>query len=57
MVFFVGMTGGAIGPIVTGRIYDTAGTYQIAFLIMLAAGVAGLALALLLRPVTAARKA
>jgi MFS family permease len=50
MLFFIGMTGGAIGPIITGRIFDMTGSYQAAFIIMLAATAVGLTLALFVRP-------
>lgn len=56
MLFFIGMTGGAVGPIITGRLYDTSGTYHTAFLIILAAAFAGMILALFLRPVNKPRK-
>ena len=52
LLFFIGMTGGALGPIITGRIYDVNQSYQLAFVIMLAAAAAGLMLALLLKPVS-----
>jgi MFS family permease len=55
MLFFIGMTGGAIGPIITGRLYDATQTYHIAFMVMLAAGAAGFVLALVLRPVSISR--
>ena len=51
LLFFIGMTGGALGPIITGRIYDVSHSYQNAFVIMLAAAVAALVLAALLRPI------
>jgi len=51
LLFFIGMSGGALGPIITGRIYDVSHSYQTAFMIMLAAAVTGLVLALTLRPV------
>jgi MFS family permease len=49
MLFFIGMSGGAVGPIITGRIFDMTGSYQAAFITMLAATVAGLTLALFVR--------
>ena len=50
LLFFLGMTGGALGPIITGRIYDVSGSYGSAFLIMLAAAVTGVVLSMVLRP-------
>ncbi len=50
MFFFIGMSGGAIGPIITGRIFDATHSYQIAFYILLASVAVGLTLALLVRP-------
>ena len=49
MLFFIGMSGGAIGPIITGRIFDTTGSYQAAFIMVLIATVVGFALALFVR--------
>ncbi len=56
LLFFLGMTGGALGPIITGRIYDVSRSYNSAFIIMLSASVAGLVLALALRPVSSKRR-
>ncbi|MDP3880207.1 MAG: MFS transporter [Dehalococcoidales bacterium] len=50
---FISHIGGAIGPIATARIFDTTGSYQIAFLIILGAGITGLILSTLLRPISA----
>jgi len=43
------MIGGALGPVLAGRIFDITGSYQTAFLISAAASVIALILALLLR--------
>ena len=43
--------GAAIGPFITGYIFDVRGSYQLAFLICAATGVIGLVLATMLRPV------
>ena len=43
-VIFIGSVGGAIGPIVTGRIFDTMSSYQAAFLVLLLLAVTGLTL-------------
>lgn len=52
MVLFLGQIGGAIGPVVTGRIYDVTGSYQLAFLILIAVSVGALILiAMQMRPV------
>jgi len=50
IVFFSGTIGGAIGPILAGYIFDTASSYQLAFLICAAMSVTGTILASLLRP-------
>jgi MFS family permease len=42
--------GGAIGPLVAGRIYDVSGSYQWAFLLCLILCIAGLILCMLLKP-------
>lgn len=42
--------GGAVGPFLAGYIFDVIGNYQVAFLASAAAAVAGLILALLLKP-------
>ena len=41
---FAMMIGGGTGPLMTGRIFDISGSYQIAFLICAATGVIGLTL-------------
>lgn len=42
--------GGAVGPVVAGRIFDVSGSYQIAFLICALVGISGIILAWVLRP-------
>ncbi|MBA7626986.1 L-lactate transporter [subsurface metagenome] len=42
--------GGAVGPLVAGRIFDMLGSYQIAFLICALVGISGIILAWVLRP-------
>jgi len=50
-VFVLGFTaGGAVGPFVTGYIYDVTGSYHNAFLACIAFMVAGFILTVLLRP-------
>jgi len=44
MVLFLGQIGGAIGPVVTGRIFDVAHSYQLAFLMLIAVSVGALIL-------------
>ncbi len=51
MLFFLGQTGGALGPIITGRICDLQQSYHLAFLILIGAAGSALALATLLKPV------
>lgn len=41
IVIFIGSLGGAIGPIITGRIFDATARYQAAFLILLVLAVSG----------------
>jgi MFS family permease len=43
--------GAAVGPFITGYIFDVYGSYQLAFLICAAAGVVGLILSAALRPI------
>jgi len=49
-VFFIDCQGGAIGPVLAGRIFDVTGSYQWAFLICAALSVTSIILTLLLRP-------
>ncbi|MFC1988388.1 MFS transporter [Chloroflexota bacterium] len=54
MVLFLGQIGGAIGPVVTGYIYDVTQSYQLAFLVLLAASVGAFILSIAqIRPVQA----
>ena len=48
---FFGMSGGAVGPLVAGRIFDVAGNYQLAFLLIIGFSAAGFILSLMLKPV------
>ena len=43
-------TGGAIGPIVVGRIFDISNTYYLGFIVCAVLGIIGLILTLMLRP-------
>jgi MFS family permease len=51
ILFFIGMSGGAVGPIVTGRIFDITQSYQIGFVIMLGVAIIGFIIACLIKPV------
>jgi len=50
VAFLSHVIGGALGPVVTGYIFDLTQSYQIAFLICAAFGVAGLILTVAMRP-------
>jgi MFS family permease len=50
VLLFVGQSGGAVGPIIAGRIFDVTKDYQIAFIILMAASIVGLILSLTLKP-------
>jgi len=50
LIWFCGTLGGSIGPWLTGYLFDTTGSYQMAFLILIAFGLMGLALISVLRP-------
>lgn len=52
IVVFSGTTGGAIGPIVAGLMFDTLGSYTRVFWIITMMSCVGLALIVLLRPIT-----
>ncbi len=51
IVIWSGTSVGSISPILTGRIFDITGSYQLAFLILLMMAVIGLILAILIRPI------
>jgi MFS family permease len=50
-VLFLGQMGGAVGPAVTGLIFDVTGSYRLAFMIMLALSVVGFTFSILLKPI------
>ncbi len=43
--------GGAIGPVLAGRIFDITGSYHLAFIVCIAVGVIAVILAILMRPI------
>ena len=47
--------GAAIGPVITGYVFDVTGSYQLAFLVITGVTMAGLLLTLLLKPVAGKR--
>ncbi len=54
MLMVIGQTGGALGPIITGRIFDVTQSYQLAFIILVVVSAVALAIALMLKPVKGA---
>ena len=50
IVAFGYTVGGAVGPILAGRIFDIIGSYQVAFLVCAVLGILGIILASLLKP-------
>ena len=54
IVIFSGTFFGSISPILTGRIFDITGSYQLAFLILLPVAIIGLILSTLVRPISKA---
>jgi MFS family permease len=51
ITIFASTIGGGIGPVVAGRIFDITGSYQIAFMICVAITIAGLIMAISIRPI------
>lgn len=49
-ITFCGTIGGAIGPVMAGRIFDITNSYQLAFLVCAGFGVIGFVMVFLLRP-------
>ncbi len=47
---FIATTGGAIGPVLAGRIFDITSSYQLAFLVCAIVSIVGLMLILLVKP-------
>ncbi|MBC8179431.1 MAG: MFS transporter [Deltaproteobacteria bacterium] len=56
VVLFSGMIGGAIGPLLTGRVFDVTGSYHTAFIFLIGAAIAGLILITFLRPLQGANE-
>jgi len=56
VVTFSGMIGAAVGPVLAGYIFDITDSYQMAFLIMTAASIIGLALVSTLKPIDEERR-
>ena len=56
VVLFSGMIGGAIGPLLTGRVFDVTGSYHTAFIFLIGAAIAGLILITFLRPLAPERQ-
>ena len=50
IVLFFGTAGGAVGPVLAGRIFDVTGGYRLTFLILTLVAVSGFVLMALLRP-------
>ena len=50
LVFFISQMGGAVGSVMTGRIFDLTGSYRVAFLISLVLSITGFGLAKSLKP-------
>jgi MFS family permease len=50
IILFSGTVGGSVGPLIAGRIFDTTGSYQIAFIVLTGMAAIGLALITLLKP-------
>ena len=51
VITFFGTGGGAIGPLIAGRIFDVSASYQPAFLVLIIASIIALMLAISLKPV------
>ena len=53
VVWFSGHLGGAIGPLMAGKVFDMTGSYRIVFMILTGAVAFGLSLILMLKPLQA----
>ncbi len=56
LVYFWGTLGGAVGPVVAGRVFDTQQSYSSAFWLLVGLALIGLLLMLRVRPVPGARQ-
>ncbi len=52
LLVFSGTAGGAIGPFMVGYLFDTSGSYALPFSLMVAAGLSGIGLLSLMRPIS-----
>jgi MFS family permease len=50
IILFSGMIGGSVGPLLAGFIFDSTGSYQIAFILLIGIAAIGLALITSLKP-------
>jgi MFS family permease len=55
IVLFCGTLGGALGPWMAGALFDSSGSYSVAFLVLAGVALLGIALLLMLRPVRVGR--
>jgi len=55
-VLFFGTIGGAIGPILTGYIFDITGAYRVAFIVLILFAIIGSIPIMFLRPIKGAGK-
>jgi MFS family permease len=51
IVILFGTLGGSLGSVLAGHIFDTTGSYQLAFFILLMLAITGLILAILIKPI------
>ena len=51
IILFCGTLGGAVGPLIAGRIFDVTGSYQMVFFVLLVLSLTGFVLMMFLRPI------
>jgi len=56
MVIFFGTSGGALGPIITGYIFDLSGSYTVSFWLLLTMSILGLICLILLKPISQSKQ-